>query len=151
MSLFVLYLGTRYNVYGFNVLRDITICLFYVTFDLHLWPSAFVKITCPFVIKCIWCCWMYQKWSLKIQSNLKYGQLYWENLHDVTMLSSHIWFLWNSYTNLHRAYQSGILNFRLIKHVRAEIYSRKVNRELWRKMDFELLWPWPLTQGHHFQ
>ena len=31
-----LYLGARYDVYGFNVLRDIIICLFYVTFDLQL-------------------------------------------------------------------------------------------------------------------
>ena len=45
MSLFVMYLGTRYDVYGFNVLRDITICLFYVTFELRLWPLAFVKVT----------------------------------------------------------------------------------------------------------
>ena len=37
--------GTRYDVYGFNTLRNITICLFYVTFDLHLWPFAFVKVT----------------------------------------------------------------------------------------------------------
>ena len=51
---FVLFLGTSYDVYGFNVLRDITIefCLFHETFDLHLWPSAFVKVTCTFVIRC---------------------------------------------------------------------------------------------------
>ena len=45
MSLFILYLGTRYDVYEFNTLRDITICLFHVTFDLHLRPSAYVKVT----------------------------------------------------------------------------------------------------------
>ena len=60
MSLIVFYVGTRYDVYGFNTLRDITICLFYVTFDLHLWPSAFVKLfTCTLIIRCILCCWMF--------------------------------------------------------------------------------------------
>ena len=49
MSLIILYLGTRYDVYGFNTLRDITICIFYMTFHLHLWPSAFVKVTCTLI------------------------------------------------------------------------------------------------------
>ena len=43
---------------GFNTLRNITICLFHVTFDLHLWPFAFVKVTCTLIITCILCCWM---------------------------------------------------------------------------------------------
>ena len=30
---FVLYLGTRYDVCEFNILRDITICISYVIFD----------------------------------------------------------------------------------------------------------------------
>ena len=47
------------EVYRFNVLRDITICLIFVNFDLHLWPSAFVKVTCSFVIRCISLCWMF--------------------------------------------------------------------------------------------
>ena len=47
------------------------------------------------------------------------GSVEFENVNDVT-----------SYTNLQRAYQSGIPNFRLIKYTRAEIYSREVNREL---------------------
>ena len=59
MSLIVLYLGTRYDVNRFITLQDITICLFYVTFDLHLWPSAFVKVTCILIIICILCCWMF--------------------------------------------------------------------------------------------
>ena len=44
MLLIVLYLGNRYDLYGFNTWRDITICLFHLIFDLHLWPSAFVKV-----------------------------------------------------------------------------------------------------------
>ena len=58
-SLIVLYLRTRYDVYGFNTLRDITNCLFYVTFDLHLWPSAFVKVTCTLINRYILCCLMF--------------------------------------------------------------------------------------------
>ena len=65
--------------------------------------------------------------------NLRYGHLFGENLNDVTMTSSPIWFLWNSSTNMQMTYQCGILNFSLIKHTRAEIYSMDVNRELWRK------------------
>ena len=53
--------------------------------------------------------------------------------NDVTMMSSHIWFLWNSHTYLQSAYQNGISNFRWIKHTIIEIYSREVNKELWRK------------------
>ena len=44
-AIIVLHLSTRYDVYGFNTLRDITICLFDLTIDFHLWPSAFVKVT----------------------------------------------------------------------------------------------------------
>ena len=36
----VMYLDHRYDFYGFKTLRNITICLFHVTFDLHLWPFA---------------------------------------------------------------------------------------------------------------
>ena len=59
MPLIVLYLGTRYDVYWSNDLQDITICLLYLTFDLHQWPSDFVKVTCVFIIRCIICCWMF--------------------------------------------------------------------------------------------
>ena len=43
----------------FITLRDITICLLYLTFDLHLWPSAFAKVTYTLIIICILCCWMF--------------------------------------------------------------------------------------------
>ena len=59
MPLIILYLDTRYDVHGFDGLQDITICLFYVTFDLHHWTSAFVKVTCTLIIICILCCWMF--------------------------------------------------------------------------------------------
>ena len=55
MLLIVFYLGTRYDVYGFNTLRNITICLFYVTFDLHLWPWAYVKVTFTSISRCTLC------------------------------------------------------------------------------------------------
>ena len=40
-------------------IHHITICLFYLTFDLHLWPLAFVKVTYTLIIICILCCWMF--------------------------------------------------------------------------------------------
>ena len=46
-------------------------------------------------------------------------------------------FLWNSSTNLRKTYQSGIPSFSLFKHLRAEIFSREVNRKLW--------WKWILS------
>ena len=147
MSLFVMYLGTRYDVYGFNILRDITICLFYVSFDLHKWPSPFVKVTCTRIIRCILCFWMFVP-KLKFVGSVEFEiwTLHIENLNGVTMTSSSTWFQWNSNTNLQRAYVIGISNFILIKHKRAEIQGREVNRELWRKMGITSLWPWPLTQ-----
>ena len=53
------YLVPRYDVYGFNTLRDITICLLHMIFDLPLWPSAFVKVICTLIIRCILCCRMF--------------------------------------------------------------------------------------------
>ena len=52
------------------------------------------------------------------------------------------------YTNLQRAYQSSIPDFKLDKHTRAEIYSREVNRESWKikKINFEPLWHWPFVK-----
>ena len=55
------------------------------------------------------------------------------NLNDVIMTSSPIRILWNLYTNRPRVYLSDIPNLILIKHKRAEIQGREVNRELWRK------------------
>ena len=60
---------------------------------------------------------------------MKYGQLFPENLNDVTMTSSLFRILSNSNTNLPRAYLSDILNFILIGHKRAEIQGREVNRD----------------------
>ena len=44
MSLIVLYLGTRYDVYECNSLRDMTISSFFVTFDLHR-PSRLLSFS----------------------------------------------------------------------------------------------------------
>ena len=133
MSHIVLYLDTRYGVNGFNTLRDITICIFHVTFNLHLWTSSFLEVICThldvfYVVECL-----YKKRKFVGSVELKYGHLYEENYNDITMTSSLLWFLWNSNTTLPRAYISGIPKFSLIRHKIAEIYTREVNRELWRK------------------
>ena len=60
----LLCLGSRYDVCGSNTLWDMTICsfmTFIVTFDLHLWPSASVKVTWSLTIFVV--CW-YQVWNL---------------------------------------------------------------------------------------
>ena len=57
---------------------------------------------------------------------MKYGQLFAENLNDVTMTSSPIRIFSNSNINLPRAYLSDKLNFILIRHKRAEIQNREV-------------------------
>ena len=59
MSLIVLCLGTRYNVYECNSLRDMTINSFFVTFDLRLWPWAYVKVTFTSISRCTLCSWMF--------------------------------------------------------------------------------------------
>ena len=147
MSLILLYLGTRYDVYGFITSRDIFICLFYVTFDLHLWPTLSVKVTFTLMMICILCCWMFVP-KMKSVGSVEFGIwtfVYIENLNNVTMTSSPIWFQWNSHTNLQRAYVSGILNFSLSRHKIAEINIREFNRELWRKWVLNYcdldLWP----------
>ena len=54
------------------------------------------------------------------------------------MMSSHIQFLSNSNKELPRAYLSDKVNFMLIGHKRAEIQSRKVNRELRSKNGYSV-------------
>ena len=51
-----------------------------------------------------------------------------ENLNDFTMTSSPIRFVWNLDTNRPRLYLNDLLNFILIKHKRAEIQGREINR-----------------------
>ena len=115
----------------FFFLRDITICLFYMTFDLHLWRSAFVKVTNAFIIRCILCCWMFvPKMKFVGSVELEIWKFVWWKPkwrhHPCDFYE-----IFNA--NLQRAYLSGILNFSLIRHKRAKIYSREVNRELWIK------------------
>ena len=120
------------------------LCLFYVTFNLHLRPSAFVKVTCILFILCTLCCWMFVP-KMKLAGSVEYEIwtfVYIENLNDVTLTSPYIWFQWISLINLHRAYASCIPNFRLIEHTRA---VGKVTENYEEKNDFEQLWPWPLT------
>ena len=75
---------------------------------------------------------VFEIWPL-VHLHLRYEWLFGENLNDVTMTSSLIWFLWNLTTNRPRVYLSDIPNFILIGQKRAEIESREVNRALWRK------------------
>ena len=92
MLLIVLYLDTRYNVYGFNTLGDTTICLFHVTFDLHLWPLTSVKVTCTLINRCISCCWMFEP-KMKFVGSVEFGiwtfvwrKLYWRHYDVITNL-----------------------------------------------------------------
>ena len=66
---------------------------------------------------------------------MKYGQLFAENLNDVTMTSSSIQILSNSNKNLPMTYLSDILNFILMGHKRAEIQSRKLTENYEGKID----------------
>ena len=68
---------------------------------------------------------------------MKYGQLFAENLNDVTMTSSPIRIFSNSNINLPRAYLSDKVNFILIGHKRAEIGKLTENYE--GKMDITSL------------
>ena len=51
----VMVLFTRLiKVYNFTRYHHLfVLCFFYVTFDLHLWPSVFVMVTCTLVIICV--------------------------------------------------------------------------------------------------
>ena len=131
MSLIVLYLCTSLQVW--------CLCVYYFTRYNHLcilcdiWSSVFVKVTCTLIIRCILCCWMFvpknEVWRFSRIWNIwtfVWKKLKWHH-YDV------IWFQWNSHTNMQIAYVNGIPNFSLIRHDRAEIYSRDVNRKLWRK------------------
>ena len=138
MSLIVLYLVTRYDVFECNSLRDMTI----ISFFYYLWPSPVTFIVCQghchfnqqmdvmllYIGTHNEVCMFNRIWD-------NYGQLFGENLNDVTMTPSLFRFLWYSNTNLPRTYLSDILiiNFMTIRYRRAAIQSREVNRKLWRK------------------
>ena len=130
MSLVVLYLGTRYDVCECYSLRHMTISSFLwpltVTCDLHR-PSrslSFLSLDgryCRVLVP-----------STKFVGSIEFEiwtivwrQLKWRHLpfefHEILN------------TNRPRVYQRDIPNFILIKHKRAEIQGREVNRWLWRK------------------
>ena len=132
MSLIVLYLGTRYDVCECNILRDMTISSFFVTFDLRQWPSSSVKVTFILIIRWTLCCCVLVP-STKFVGSIEFEiwtivwrKLKWRHYHQID-------FLWNLTTNRPRVYLSDIPNFILIVNKRAEIQSREVNRELWRQ------------------
>ena len=136
-----MYLGTRYDVYGFITLRYITICFFHVTFDLHLWPSAFVKVTCTLIIISNLCCKMFVVvCSLKFVGSVEFEiwtfvwrKPKWRHYDVITNLIL-LKFTYKSAKSI--SYVSGISNFSLIRYKRAKIYSREVNREKWRKIGY---------------
>ena len=155
MSLIALYLGTKYDVCESNSLRDMTISSFFVTFDLHLWPSSSVKVTFISIIRwTLYCCVLVSSTKFVGSREFEIWTIVWRKLkNDVIMTSSPIRILWKLNTNRPRiCLLSDILKFILIKHKRAEIQGREVNRELWRKKtDITSLWSWPLTQDHQIQ
>ena len=110
------------------------IFLFYVTFDLHLWPSSSVKVTFTLIIRCILCCWMFvpkMKFVGSVEFEIWTFVLWkpkWRHYDVITI----------SFNEIHirickKTYVRAIQNFSLIKLKNAEIYSREVNRELWKK------------------
>ena len=135
----VLCLGSRYDVCECNSLREMTIYSFFVTFDLHLWPSVYVKVTLTLISRCTLCsCTLVPGINFVGSIEFEIWTIICRNLNDVTMTSSPIRILSNSKTNLKRAcaYLSDKLNFIPIGYKRAEIRSREVNRELWRKNEY---------------
>ena len=133
MSLIELCLGSRYDVCGCNSLQDMTINSFFVTFDLHLWHSAFTLIS-----RCTLSCICTLVPSMKFEDFAIWTIVCWK-LNDVTMTSSPIQILSNSNKNLPRAYLSDKLNFILIRHKRPQIQRREVNRELRRKNGYYVI------------
>ena len=121
-------IGTKYDVCECNSLRGMTLSSFFITFNLHLWPSSSLKVTYIFIIWWTICCRVLvprTKFVGKIE------QLFWENLKGVTMTSSPIRFyeIWSN-----------------------EIYKLgKLTENYGEKMSITSLWPWPLTQGNQFQ
>ena len=121
----ILYLGTRYDVCECNSLQDMTISSFFVTFDLRLWPSSSVKVTFIFtIITKNEVCMFSRIWNMDICME----KLKWRH-HDVI---THLIFMKFNYKSAIDIFK-GMLNFSLIRHNRAEMYSRLVNRYLWRK------------------
>ena len=63
------------------------IYLLYVTFDLHPWPSASVKITCTLILRSILCCWMLGLLpKMKIVGTFVWRKLEWRHNDVITPL-----------------------------------------------------------------
>ena len=126
-----MYLGTRFDVCECNSLRDISISSFFVTFDLHLWPSSSVKVIFFLINGWMLCCRILVP-SMKLVCSIEFEILtiVWRKLKWRHHLFN---FCLNSNTNLPRVFLNDIPNFISIGHKRAEIQSREVNRKLWRK------------------
>ena len=153
MSLIVLYLRTRYDIYVFNTLRDITICLFHVTFDLHLWPSAFVRALCTIIIKRILCCWIFLS-KMKFVGSVEYEiwtfvwrKSKWRH-HDVILNLIFMKFKYKSTRGISKLPTEFQFWFGVIK-LRPE--SREINRKSWRKRLFCFTMTFTVIKGHQFQ
>ena len=101
-----------YDMRGCNSLRDLTTCLFFVTVDLYLGPSASIKVTFTLFI---WytLCYCVLVTSMKYKGSIRFEiwTIFRENLNDVPRTSSPIRLSWNSNTNLPRAYLIDMPNF----------------------------------------
>ena len=116
-------------------LRDMTIGSFFVTFDLRLWPSSSVKVTFIFIIRwTLYCCVLVS--STKFVCSIEYEiwtivwrKPKWRN-NDVIIHSTFMKFKHKSTKGISKQH---ISNSILIEHKRADVQSREVNKELWRK------------------
>ena len=72
MLLIVLNLGTRYDICECKSLWDMTITSFFITSDLHLWPSASVKVFFTLIIWCNLCYWHIGIPSLKFVGSIEF-------------------------------------------------------------------------------
>ena len=122
-----------------------------MTFDLHLWPWAYVKVTFTSISRCTLCnCTLVPSIKLVGSIEIKIWTIVYRKLKCDVVTSSPIRIWWNSNTNLLRAYLSDKLNFILIRHKKAEIQSREVNREQEafkerRHLHVCKFWPWRVT------
>ena len=123
-----------------------------LTFTFDLWPSAFVKVTCTFFIRCILCCWMFvpkRKFVSSVEFEIltiEWRKFKWRHHDIIPHLIFYEIFIQICKGHIKSAYQ--IPDWSNIRELR---YTEgKLIKNYEEKKDFEPLWPWPLTQGHNF-
>ena len=103
--LYCTFIVIMYDVCEWNSLHAITHMSFFVNFDLHPWPSAYIKVTFTIISRCtLYSCTLVP--SIKFVGSIEFEiwTIVCRNLNDFTMTSSTIRILSNSNTNLQRAY-----------------------------------------------